>query len=106
MITCGSDRSGIASRGMLRNDQTPYSVRQIVRTTISARLRAEKSMMRLIISVLSSRRDRGLGHTDNGAVLTYRDRCLPSPSHQNLNRSLIDSIANFSKIALRTHRGH
>ena len=39
----------MASSGICRMDHTPYSVRQIVRTTISTRFCAEKSMMRLII---------------------------------------------------------
>src|SRR5439155_12158436 len=74
--------------------------------TISARLRAENSMMRLIILLVSPRRNRSLRDANYGAALAHRDGCLPGPGHQNFNRSLIDAIANFGEGALGAHGRH
>src|SRR5215813_1799245 len=95
MITCGSERSGMASSGILRKDQTPYSVRQIVSRTINARLRAENSMMRLIISFASTRCDIGLSRADHSPVLSDGDCGLPRPCHAKLDLPRVDAVARF-----------
>src|SRR2546428_5132683 len=106
MMTCGSERSGIASRGILRSDQTPYSVRQIVSTTISIRLCAENSMMRLIISFASTRRDVGFGNANHVPVLPHGHCGLPRPRHPNLDLAGIDAVPAFTQRRLGAHRRH
>src|SRR6266700_1304261 len=97
MMTCGSERSGMASRGILRNDHTPYSVRQTVRTTISPRLRAENSMMRLIILFVSARCNVGLRDPNHGPVFLDGDRGLPRPGHLKLDLARINTVPNFGE---------
>src|SRR5258708_833607 len=97
MMTCGSERSGMASRGILRNDHTPYSVRQTDRTTISPRLRADNSMMRLIIWFVSARCNVGLRDPNHGLVFLDDDGGLLRPGHLNLDLARINSVPNFGQ---------
>src|SRR6266581_4772302 len=56
-ITCTSERSGMASRGLVQSDHTPKAVAKKTRKRTMKRLWALYSMMRLIISYASSAPD-------------------------------------------------
>ena len=51
MMTCGSDRSGIASSGIFRIDQTPIGVSTMVMVTTMPLCAAQYSMMALIMLI-------------------------------------------------------
>src|SRR5213593_469343 len=70
-ITCTSERSGMASSGLVQSDHTPKAVAKKTRKRTMNRLWALYSMMRLIISHVSSAAD------PDDELLA--NRCLPGP---------------------------
>src|SRR5438552_18454699 len=94
-ITCTSERSGMASSGLVRSDHTPKAVAKKTRKRTMNRLWALYSMTRLIISYATSVAD-----PDDDLLANWR---LPGPvdlndqapraSHGECRGALVEAVA-------------
>src|SRR5437867_1352626 len=93
-MTCGSDKSGIASSGICRMDHRPLNTRALTKMMMTARYRAEYSMIALIMpcSLWLPRGDCGFGRPNGLTILCNGDGRVPSPCHREVDGSGIDSI--------------
>src|SRR5262247_4109198 len=89
MMTCGSERSGIASSGIFLIDQTPMTTSDKTKMMTKPRFVAEYSIILLIMRLPSARRQCRLERSHRLSVLLHRNGGLPGPGHRNLDRALI-----------------
>src|SRR6266508_6977160 len=105
MMTCGSERSGIASRGTFLMDQTPITTSDKTRATTSPRWVAQYSIIALIMLSSSTGGNSCLRRPERLAALLHCDRRLPGPGHRNIYRPRILAVARRLERRLRSHWG-
>src|SRR5437762_8031788 len=106
MMTCTSEISGSASRGMRRSDQIPASTRRSVPVNTRKRFRAHLSIQRAITLHASRSVYAQLFAGDDLPVFLRDDRDLPRSPAIELARALVDSVSFVDERDLRAHRGH
>src|SRR5215831_8631050 len=105
-MTCTSEISGSASKGMFRNDQIPASTSRSVATKTRKRFSAHQSIQRAITLHPSRGVQTELFRGDGLAVLFRDDGNLPCTSALELGGALVDSVPFVGKSDRGTHRGH
>src|SRR5215468_11174665 len=105
-MTCTSEISGSASKGMFRNDQIPVSTSRSVATKTRKRFWAHQSIQRAIMLHPSGGVQAELFRSDRLAVLFRDDGDLPGASALELGGTLVDSVPFVGKSDRGAHRGH
>src|SRR6266567_8213469 len=103
MMTCTSEMSGNASKGIRRSDQIPASTRRSVPVNTRKRFRAHQSIQRAITLHASRGVHAELFAGHDLPVLFGDHRHLPRSPTVQLARSFIAPIAFFSERNLRAH---
>src|SRR5205814_6631392 len=106
MITCTSEISGNASKGIRRSDQIPASMSNNVPVKTRKRFFAHQSIQREITLHPSRGVHAELLAGDDLAVLFRDDGDLPRSSTFELPRALVEPIAFVCEGDLCSHRGH
>src|SRR5262245_30287765 len=108
MITCTSEMSGSASRGMRLMDQMPAITSRKVPLNTRNRLRAHHSITQLITLHSSRRVDCELlaGKNKAGPVLAGSDCYLPGPARSQVAMALVHASALVGQIDAGLHRCH
>src|SRR6516165_2279161 len=105
-MTCTSEISGSASKGMFRSDQIPASTSRRVATKTRKRFSAHQSIQRAI-TLHPSRGVQAELFRGNGLAVLFRDDGdLPCTSALELGGALVDSVPFVGKSDRGTHRGH
>src|SRR5437870_6631282 len=87
MMTCTSEMSGNASKGIRRSDQIPASTRRSVPVNTRKRFRAHQSIQRAI-TLHASRRVHAELFAGHGLPVLFRDDChLPRSAAFELGRA-------------------
>src|SRR5215472_18742314 len=105
-MTCTSEISGSASKGMFRNDQIPASTSRRVATKTRKRFSAHQSIQRVITLHPSRGVEAELFRGDRLAILFRDDSDLPRSAAVELAGALVDSIPFFGERDGSTHRSH
>src|SRR5215471_16282520 len=105
-MTCTSDISGNASRGMFRSDQIPASTSRSVATKTRKRFSAHQSIQRAITLHPSRGVHAELFCRDRLTVLLRKNGDLPGSSAIELGGAFVDSISFVRQGDRRTHGGH
>src|SRR5215469_17341661 len=92
-MTCTSEISGNASRGMFRNDQMPASTSKSVATKTRKPLSAHQSIHRAITLHTSRGVQAELFCRDRLSIFLRKNSDLPSASAVELNGALVDSAS-------------
>src|SRR5260370_20943978 len=98
MITCTSEMSGRASRGIRFMDQMPAITSRKVPVNTRNRLRAHHSMIQLITLHPSCSVHRELLGHDYSSVLASDNRDLPRPAPSQITLSFIQHLACLPSI--------
>src|SRR5690349_8134576 len=106
MITCTSEMSGSASRGICLIAQMPATTSSATPAKTRNRLREHQSMSREIMLHASRGGDVQLLRRNRPPVLLSGDCDLPSPTALEINAAFVCSIALISEICLSSHRCH
>src|SRR5437016_4624153 len=106
MITCTSDISGRASRGMLLIDQIPASTIASVPVKTRKRFSAHHSITREIILHASCSIDRQLLACDRAPVLLCRDCNLPGAARSEFPIAFIKATAFVRAMSHSLHGAH
>src|SRR5262249_48012908 len=93
IITCTSDMSGRASRGIRRILHKPASSRTSVPVKTRKRLRAHQSIQRVITHMPPSASDGELLLGDGLIRFGRQDGDLPGPAHLHLARAFVAAAA-------------
>src|SRR5262249_48346774 len=105
MMTCTSEMSGNASKGIRRSDQIPASTRRSVPVKTRKRFRAHQSIQRAI-TLHASRCVQTELFAGYGLTVLFRNDChLPGSAASELTRSLVHAISFVSERDRRAHRG-
>src|SRR5215471_9067587 len=105
-ITCTSEISGRASRGIFRNDQVPASTSKSVATKTRKRFSAHQSIQRAITLHPSCGIRAELFCRDRLTVLLGEDGHLPRSSAIELCGAFVHSVSFVSHRHRGTHGGH
>src|SRR5215472_9553348 len=105
-ITCTSEISGRASRGMCRNDQIPASTSNSVATKTRKRFSAHQSIQRAITLHSSRGVQAELLCGDRLPILLRNDGDLPSSPAIKLSGGLVHFVSFFGESDWSTHGGH
>src|SRR5262249_30703249 len=105
-MTCTSEISGSASKGMFRNDQIPASTSRSVATKTRKRFSAHQSIQRAITLHPSRGVQTELFCCDRLPVLFREDGDLPSSSAVQLGRALVHSVSFFGEREWGAHGRH
>src|SRR5260370_12047915 len=106
MITCTSEMSGRASRGIRFMDQMPAITSRKVPVNTRNRLRAHHSMVQLITLHPSCSVHRELLGRDYSSVLASDNRDLPRPARSQITLAFIQTIAFVAEIYAGLHSRH
>src|SRR2546429_7232144 len=97
MMTCTSEMSGNASKGIRRSDQIPASTRRSVPVNTRKRFRAHQSIQRAI-TLHASRRVHAELFAGHGLPVLFRDDChLPRSAAFELAGALVDAVSFVSE---------
>src|SRR5215469_793994 len=105
-MTCTSEISGSASRGIFRNDQIPASTSRSVATKTRKRFSAHQSIQRAITLHPPRNIQPELFCRDRLSILFRQDTDLPRSSAIELCETLVDSVSFFGESDRCPHGGH
>src|SRR5262249_7017546 len=105
-MTCTSEISRSASKGVFRSDQIPASTSSSVATKTRKRFCAHQSIQRGIMLHPSGGVQAELFRSDRLAVLFRDEGDLPRSAAVELAGALIDSVPFVGKSDRGAHRGH
>src|SRR5579859_4688680 len=106
MMTCTSEMSGRASRGIRCMDQMPASVRTETPAKTTKRLCSHHSIIREIMLHPSFGIESEMPGADHAPVLLRSERYLPGAAGTKLARAFIHAAALVGEIDAGLHRRH